>query len=179
MRFSGLVMVTLVIMMCFGAATPQTLAQTSEQDWTTYIKSQSYSIDYPLFPGQTASITEDSTYSMISHTMITSQPVIITITKTYWKGLMDPQEQAVNHKQNLLQNNTNNVTITQDIFTSVYDGKLGYTNVIFNPKLQTTESYTFIESGNYIYEFNILGMSYNPKTVENINQILGSIKFFD
>ncbi len=172
------------LVLWLGIAAPFThhtiLAQlvSSEQEWKTYYESQSYSIDYPVFPGKSANITDDSTSSWISHSMITSQPVIITMIKEKWMGLMDPQEQAVNHKQNLLQDNTNNVAITQDIFTSVYDGKLGYTYVIFNPKLQTTESYTFIESGNYIYEFNILGMSYNPKTVDNINKILSSIKFF-
>jgi len=164
-------------MICFGAAAPQALAQTSEQEWKTYYKPQSYSIDYPVFPGKSANITDHSTSSWISHLMITSQPVIITMTKEKWMGLMDPQEQAVIHKQTLLENT--NVTITQDIFTSVYDGKLGYTYVIFNPKLQTTESYTFVESGNYIYDINILGRTYNQNTVDNMNQILGSIKFFD
>ncbi|WP_458719199.1 hypothetical protein [Candidatus Nitrosocosmicus sp. R] len=88
---------------------------------------------------------------------------------------VDVQEEAVNVKLNHLKN----VDITQDIFTAIYDGRIGYTFVVLDPTSQTKQSFTFVGTKDHLYNIHISGMSYNPNTTDNMNKILNSIKFFD
>jgi hypothetical protein len=128
-----------------------------------------------------ANITEKKIDGTTDYVQIFSQPLIITVYKTSWGPhleFIDPQEQALIHKQNLLKNN-DNITIIQDIFTSVYDGNVGSTFVTFDSGFRATDVYTFIESGNYIYEFNIMGIVSNSNATDTFNKVLGSIKFFN
>ena len=154
-----------------------------------------------MFTGQVANITTDSSdisdittqdpseivkqilnMDLVrSNTEIKSEPLVISISSTYL-GMdtlnSDPQEEAVKQKLDILEKNTGSV-INQDIFTSVYDGKVGYTFVIHNPTSHTLESFTFVETYDYTYNIHILGMVYNPNTADDIKKILDSIKFFD
>ncbi len=64
------------------------------------------------------------------------------------------------------------------MFTSVYGGEIGYTFVTNDPMNQSITAHTTIKHGPYTYEITLTGMSYYPKTIDNLNHILESIKFF-
>ncbi len=71
--------------------------------------------------------------------------------KSPLQSLINPQEIAVLDKQNLLKISPE-TSVSQDIFTSLYDDGIGYTYVTSYPIKQATTSHTFIKSGPHTYE---------------------------
>lgn len=161
--------------MVLGFGAPDTLAQQTEK-WHTYHKPLEFSIDYPDFKGQPANITETIVQGY-PVTYIDAGTVFMIINKSPLQSLIDPQEIAVLDKQNLLKISPETI-VSQDIFTSLYDGELGYTYVTNDPINHAITAHTFVKSGPHTYEIDLSGMSYYNKSVDNFNYILNSIKFF-
>jgi len=169
-----LMMFVVVLMVGLVVGAPSLYAQ-QDQDWKTYYKPLSYTIDYPTVNG-TANITETEIEGHPT-TLIESEPVFMIITQSVSYPI-DPEEMAIMHKQNYFKVSPES-TILQDMFTSTYDGEIGYTYVTNNRPIQAIISHSMITSGIFTYDINLMGMAYNPETIDNFNNILGSIKFFD
>jgi hypothetical protein len=161
----------------FGAAgllgLQRITAHQEEIEWKTYRAPTEFSIDYPVFD-KTPNITkEQNTDPKYEVTIIHSGNMSMMIMKDR-NVFTDPQERALISKES-----TTNTTILKDIFTSVYDGNIGYTYVTQNLDYGTVIAKTFIQRGDNLYTFTLVGVWNYPNLFETFDRILGSIKFFD
>ena len=115
-----------------GSRPPQTLAQQTEK-WDTYYKPLEYSIDYPDFKDKTANIIETKIQGY-PITNIDTTRVLISIMKSPLQSYMTPQEIVVNDTQ-IVTKVSSETIVSQDIFTSLYDGQIGYTYVTNDPSI--------------------------------------------
>ena len=157
-------------MLGFGAT-----SISAQQEWKTYREPSQFSIDYPVFDNGTPEIITNNTDD-IDQTTIISNFTIITIMKNYWGELMDPQEYSIIQKDGLIEHFPQ-YDVVQDVSTSIFDDRFGYTFLAYNPEINDVISTTIVESDGYIYQFNLHSILDN-QTLYDFDKILQSIKFF-
>lgn len=174
-----ILMVTVVVLiglgLLFSENVPQALGQ-QVQEWKTYREPLQFSIDYPKMEDKVANITKEHNnildYDM---TIIAAEPISTIITRDF-NSLMDPLERVVMAKE-LSLNDTNNVLL-QDISTSIYKDKIGYSFATQNLNDGSVSIEIYIQNGGYLYNFELIGMASNPNLTDQFDKILGSINVF-
>ena len=172
LKISAILVVLILVVVSVGG--PTVFAQNTTQ-WKTYREPSQFSLDYPVFD-KDPNITKEQNKSLqYEITTIDSHVIAIMITKSH-NPLIDPQESAVISKETSLEMNPNTVVL-KDIFTSIYDGNIGYTFVIENLDDGAVTVDTYLQRGYDLYHFYLLGFWDNPYLLDTFDRILESINF--
>src|SRR6187200_2347255 len=131
LKILGMVLMVTVVSVVLMLGTPTTLAQ----EWKTYYKPYSYSIDYPTLNG-TANITE----SEGSIVVISIPDYVISVISIPILTGVDPQEQAVRYKIDDVNQGLEAVTYVQLILADL-TYEYGYSTIVSNSLRSTSNMF--------------------------------------
>ena len=144
-KILGIVLMVTVVSVVLMLGTPTTLAQ----EWKTYYKPYSYSIDYPTLNG-TANITESDG----SIVVISIPGFVISVISIPILAGIDPQEQAVRYRIDDVNKGLEAVTEVQLIAADLTYG-YGYSTIDSNSL--TSTSNMFFQAGEKYYHIGLEG----------------------
>ena len=170
-KILGIVLMVTVVSVVLMLGTPTTLAQ----EWKTYYKPYSYSIDYPTLNG-TANITE----SEGSIVVISIPGFVISVISIPNIAGIDPQEQAIRYRIDDVNKGLEAVTEVQLIAADL-TYEYGYSTIDSNSL--TSTSNMFFQAGEKYYHIGLEGVTYDKSSVDlfadRIEKVQSSLKFFD